>query len=110
MVANNPCQGLTIVVTVKNGDRFEGLLSGSNPQNGFSKITLKMVRKSHAAQGNGSAFLEAAFIGASPDHALNVDIKEITDVSIPEFATAQSTKAANGMPFPTITFNPISTA
>ncbi|RVX73050.1 hypothetical protein B0A52_02176 [Exophiala mesophila] len=88
--------GLTIVVTVKNGDRFEGLLSGSNPQNGFSKITLKMVRKSHAAQGNGSAFLEAAFIGASPDHALNVDIKEITDVSIPEFATAQSTKAANG--------------
>lgn len=97
-MTNNSCQGLTIIVTVKNGDRFEGLLSGSNPQNGFSKMTLKMVKKSHAAQANGPAFPEAAFVGASPDYALNVDMKEITDVSIPDFAPAQSTKAANGIP------------
>lgn len=92
---------MNVAITVKAGDRFEGLLSGStlNPTN--SKITLKMVRKLHAAAGegqtNGTAPREAALVGSGPEHALNLDVKDIADMVISEFAPLENSKLANGM-------------
>ncbi|KAI1630247.1 hypothetical protein EDD37DRAFT_96854 [Exophiala viscosa] len=91
--------GLTIVITVKSGDSYEGLLSGStfNPSN--SKVTLKMVRKLPAAVGgqtNGAASREAALIGSSPEHAMNFDVKDMADMYIAEFSLPENPKLANG--------------
>ncbi|EXJ82059.1 hypothetical protein A1O1_08128 [Capronia coronata CBS 617.96] len=93
--------GLSIAITVKSGDRFEGLLTGStlNPTN--SKITMKMVRKSHPAasgQTNGTGYREAALVGSSPEHAMNFDVKDIADLVIPEFSPPENFKLANGTP------------
>lgn len=88
-----------MVVTVKSGDSYEGLLSGStfNPSN--SRITLKMVRKlpsAIAGQTNGAASREAALIGSSPEHAMNFDVKDLADMFISEFSLPEHSRIANG--------------
>ncbi|EXJ77414.1 hypothetical protein A1O3_09640 [Capronia epimyces CBS 606.96] len=92
--------GLNIVVTVKSGERFEGLLAGStlNPAN--SKIALKMVRKLQPAAGgqvNGTATREAALVGSSPEHAMNFDVKDIADMLVSEFSPPENSKPVNGI-------------
>lgn len=94
-------QGLTVVLTLNSGDKFEGLLSGSMLSPSNSKIALKMVKKvqsASAGQTNGTAATrEAAFIGASPEHTMNFDVKDLTDMTIPEFSIPENSKLANGM-------------
>jgi len=92
-------QGLNVVITTKSGEKFEGLLSGSAFGQPSSRITLKMVRKSQSAAGgqvNGAASREATFVGSSPEYAMNFDLKDMIDMTIPEFVVPEATKLANG--------------
>ncbi|KIX08091.1 uncharacterized protein Z518_02746 [Rhinocladiella mackenziei CBS 650.93] len=93
--------GLNIIITVKSGERFEGILSGSTLNPTHSKITMKMVRKIQPAavgQVNGAAPREAALTGSSPEYAMNFDVKDMADMIISEFSLPENSKLANGTP------------
>jgi hypothetical protein len=94
-------KGLSIVMTAKSGEKFEGLLSGSTFSPSTSKVTLKMVRKlqpAAAGQVNGAAPREAALVGSSPEYAMNFDLSDMADMAIAEFSPPETSKLANGMP------------
>lgn len=59
---------------------------------------MKMTKKlaGDASSSNGIASREAALTGASPDHAMTFDFKDIADIHIPEFSIPQPTKMSNG--------------
>ena len=88
---------MDVVIVVKSGEKYEGLLCGSNVNNAPFKLSLKMVRKLQPAQVNGSGPREAALVGASPEHVMNFDWKDVADLSIPEFAAPEASKTANGL-------------
>ncbi|KAG9788861.1 hypothetical protein KCU88_g1672, partial [Aureobasidium melanogenum] len=91
--------GLNIIVVVKSGDKYEGLLSGSVLGPAGSKITLKMVKKTPATtagQANGAVAREATLVGSTSEHAMNFDLKDVTDLVIPEFSPPENTKLGNG--------------
>ena len=92
-------QGLTVIVTTKAGDLFEGLMAGSSLAAGSTRISLKMTKKLQQTDGgnaNGTVAREAALTGTSPEHTVTFDVREITDLQIPAFRMADSTKVANG--------------
>lgn len=93
---NSRLQGLNVVVTAKSGEKYEGLLSGSNLNAPSYKVTLKMVKKVQSAQVNGTTSREAAFAGTSPEHAMNFDLRDVSDFQISEFILTESSKLANG--------------
>jgi hypothetical protein len=58
-----------------------------------------MVKKVHsptAGDVNGVASREAAFVGSSPEYAMNFDLKDVVDLHIAEFALPQAPKMING--------------
>lgn len=89
-------QGLNVVVTAKSGEKYEGLLSGSDRNAPSYKVTLKMVKKVQSGQVNGATSREAAFAGTSPEHAMNFDLRDVADFQISEFIFTESSKLANG--------------
>lgn len=82
----------------KAGDKFEGIFAGSALTGTNTKITLKMTRKvqNSTNQMNGITAREAALVGTSPEHALTLDLKDMADLSIPEFSVPESSKYTNG--------------
>lgn len=87
------------MLTTKSGDKFEGIFAGlaGLPNNG--RITLKMTKRVHSSpvtQPNGTTSREAAFIGSSPDHTMSIELRDMADLTIPEFSLPQTTKQTNG--------------
>lgn len=88
-----------MVVTTKAGEVFEGLMAGSSVASGSTQISLKMTKKSQAAdsgQANGASSREAALVGSSPEHAVTFDVRDITDIHIPAFSLPEPPRMANG--------------
>lgn len=59
-----------------------------------------MTRKGQVGspgQVNGFTSREAALTGSSPDHAINFDLRDVVDISIPEFNLPEPVKMTNGI-------------
>lgn len=82
----------------KAGDKYEGVFAGF----AGSKISLKMTKKvinNPITQPNGSnssSSWEAAFTGSSPDFAMTFDLKDMADLTIPEFSLPETARQTNG--------------
>jgi hypothetical protein len=74
-------------------------MAGTSVVAGSTRISLKMARKwqqTDAGHGNGTAAREAALTGSSPEHPVAFDVRDISDLEIPEFTVPESTRMANG--------------
>jgi len=88
-----------MTVTSKSGEKFEGWFSGFASTANSTKLTLKMVKKlanTSSIHVNGATAREAAFIGSSPDYAMNFDLRDVAEIAIPEFSLPETTKLTNG--------------
>lgn len=88
-----------MIVTTKSGDKFEGIFAAYAGPPNASQITLKMTKKvpiSAITQPNGTGSWEAVFAGASPDHAVAFDLKDIADLTIPELSLPETARQTNG--------------
>lgn len=87
------------MLITKAGDKYEGVFAGYATSQNVQKITLKMTKKviaSPITQHNGISSTEAAFAGASPDHAMSFDLKDMADMTIPEFSLPEPSRQTNG--------------
>ncbi|KAK5937942.1 poly(A)-binding protein binding protein [Knufia obscura] len=91
--------GLQVVLTTNSGDKFEGVFAGFSGATNASKIALKMTKKvphTPITQPNGISSWEAAFAGSSPDHAMTFDLKDMADMTIPEYSLPELSRQTNG--------------
>lgn len=58
----------------------------------------KKVIANPIIQPNGISSAEAAFTGSSPDHSMSFDVKDMADMTIPEFSLPEISRQTNGMP------------
>ena len=56
----------------------------------------KKVITNPITQPNGISPWEAAFAGPSPDHAMTFDLKDMADMTIPEFSLPETSRQTNG--------------
>lgn len=95
-------QGLNVLLTTKASEKYEGILAGCLLTAGNAKISLKMTKKLQTGGANapvGFANREAALVGSSPDHAMNFELRDMADVSIPAFSVPEPPKLTNGSAF-----------
>lgn len=88
------------MLTTNSGDKFEGVFAGFSGATNASKIALKMTKKvphTPITQPNGISSWEAAFAGSSPDHAMTFDLKDMADMTIPEYSLPELSRQTNGM-------------
>ena len=91
-----------MVLTTKNGDKYEGVFAGFSSAPAATKIALQMTKKvlnAPITQPNGISSPEAAFAGSSPDHAISFDLKDMADMTIPEYSLPETSRQTNGMAF-----------
>ncbi|KPI44398.1 PAB1-binding protein 1 [Cyphellophora attinorum] len=88
--------GCSVLLTLKSGERFDGLFAGSSLQGAVTKITLKMTKKLPQTSQGTVANHEAAFTGSSPDYAMTFEMRDMADLQIRSFTAPQAAKAANG--------------
>ena len=89
-----------MVLTTKTGDKYGGVFAGYSGSPTAAKITLKMTKKvpnTPITQPNGVNSWEAAFTGSSPDYAMTFDLKDMADMTIPEYSLPEPTRQTNGM-------------
>ena len=93
-------QGVTVVLTTKAGDKFEGLFAGYTPTSDAPKAVLKMTKSVPSqpiTHSNGNSSQESAFIGTGDDHAMVFDLKDMADMTFPEYSIPEPARHANGM-------------
>lgn len=56
----------------------------------------KKVQTAPIIQPNGVGSWEAAFAGSSPDHAVTFELKDMVDMTIPEFSLPEVSRQVNG--------------
>lgn len=87
--------GLQVVFITKAGDKYEGVFAGFSG----SKMSLQMTKKvitNPITQPNGISSWEAAFTGSSPEFAMTFELKDMADLTIPEFSLPDVAKQTNG--------------
>ncbi|KAK2879392.1 hypothetical protein FQN49_000935, partial [Arthroderma sp. PD_2] len=93
--------GSNVTVTMKDGEKFTGIFSGSTLESNETILILKMARRSasdpESAQSNGVGHDEGKYVGSGPDHQLMVDAQDITSLDIPSLSTTGvAAKEQNG--------------
>lgn len=80
------------------GDRYEGVLAQATLENGDSKITLKMTKRTTSTdtRANGDTSLSSAFTGTGPDFSMSFAGKEVAEISLPSLNLPEPAKAQNG--------------
>lgn len=56
----------------------------------------KKVQTAPITHPNGVGSWEAAFAGSSPDHAMSFELKDMADMTIPEFSLPEASRQTNG--------------
>ena len=88
------------MLTTKSAEKYEGVFAGYSGSPGAFKVALKMTKKvpnTPITQPNGITSWEAAFAGSSPDHAMTFDLKDMADMTIPEYSLPEVSRQTNGM-------------
>lgn len=95
--ANAELQGLSASITVKNGDQYTGIVSGSVLEANETTVALKMVKRVNIEGGSqNGAESSSKYLGAAPHHSMVFDVKDIADISVDNVVAMESTKAQNG--------------
>ena len=59
-------------------------------------MTTKLQAGDAPAAANGLLAREAALVGSSPEYSMSFDMRDVTDIYIPEFSAPETTKQTNG--------------
>jgi hypothetical protein len=95
-------QGNDATLTLKNGEQFAGVFSGSSTDSSSKNVyTLKMVKRTRLAsqqQMNGNTELSDEYTGEGDDHIMYFDVQDTADLSVANVVTANAHAAQNGKP------------
>ncbi|EZF28158.1 hypothetical protein H101_08161, partial [Trichophyton interdigitale H6] len=94
--------GSNVSLTMKDGEKFTGIFSGSTLESNETILILKMARRptseSDSAQSNGVSQNEPSYVGSGSDHQLLIDVQDITCLDIQSLSTSGVVaKDQNGM-------------
>ncbi|KMQ45847.1 LsmAD domain [Trichophyton rubrum] len=88
----NRTQGSNVSLTMKDGEKFTGIFSGSTLESNETILILKMARRplseSDSAQSNGVSQNEPSYVGSGSDHQLLIDVQDITCLDIQSLSTS----------------------
>ncbi|KAF1849768.1 uncharacterized protein K460DRAFT_272116 [Cucurbitaria berberidis CBS 394.84] len=92
--------GLPGTITLKNGEKYSGVLSGTSLDPSELRYVFKMVKKllpaSHA-QTNGSGDVSDDYIGVGDYHVMSFDMSDVADFNVNNVVLDKSqTKGQNG--------------
>lgn len=93
-------QGTDATLTLKNGEQFSGIFSGSSLESPTRSVyILKMVKRIRLAshqQTNGNTELADEYIGDGEDHFMAFDVQETAELAVDSVDTANANAAQNG--------------
>ncbi len=77
-------QGRPATITVKNGDAFVGIFSGSSFETTETCWLLKMVKRNAAGSDRLTNGVDAGsgYVGSGPEHAMYFDLKDVVDLAV----------------------------
>lgn len=94
-------QGLPGNITLKNGEKYTGVLSGTSLDPTEMRYVFKMVKKVQAAgdtQANGTLELSDDYIGVGDNHVMSFDMSDVADFHVCNVILDKTqSKAQNGM-------------
>lgn len=83
-------QGLSVNITLNDGNSFEGIFSASNVETTESSLITKMTKRLSEPEidprHDQRHSLEAIYVGPSPDYTMTFNVKDIADVSVPNLS------------------------
>lgn len=81
-----PChQGLPATITLKNGERYSGVLSGTSLEPNEMRYVFKMVKKllpTGNAQTNGSGDVSDDYVGTGDYYVMSFDMSDVADFNV----------------------------
>ena len=87
-------------MTLKNGEQFTGVFSGSSLESSAKSVyILKMVKKTRLAshqQTNGNTEPLDEYIGEGEDHVMVFDTQDTADLEVANVVTANAHATQNG--------------
>lgn len=93
-------QGTDATLTLKNGEQFTGVFSGSSLESSAKSVyILKMVKKIRLAshqQVNGNTELPDEYVGEGEDHVMVFDTQDTADLAVANVVTAAAHATQNG--------------
>ncbi|ORX95503.1 hypothetical protein BCR34DRAFT_194889 [Clohesyomyces aquaticus] len=93
--------GLPCNITLKNGEKYTGVLSGTSLDPTEMRYVFKMVKRVQPAgdaQVNGASGLSDDYVGTGDFHVMSFDIGDVADLHTPNVVLDKSqTKAQNGV-------------
>ncbi|KAF1839213.1 hypothetical protein BDW02DRAFT_487487 [Decorospora gaudefroyi] len=92
--------GLPGIITLKNGDKYSGVLSGTSLDPSELRYVFKMVKKllpANNAQSNGSGEASDDYVGVGDYHVMSFDMSDVADFNVNNVVLDKSqTKGQNG--------------
>ncbi|KAF2471641.1 uncharacterized protein BDR25DRAFT_324831 [Lindgomyces ingoldianus] len=93
--------GLPSNITLKNGEKYTGVLSGTSLDPTEMRYVFKMVKRvqpANDAQVNGANEMSDDYVGTGDYHVMSFDIGDVADLHTPNVVLDKSqTKAQNGV-------------
>jgi hypothetical protein len=87
-------------ITLKNGDRYTGVLSGTSLDPTEMRYVFKMVKKIQAAGDmpvNGTVDVSEGYIGVGDNHVMAFDMSDVADFHVSNVVLNKSqSKGQNG--------------
>lgn len=94
-------QGLPGVITLKNGEKYSGVLSGTSLDPSELRYVFKMVKKLLPAanpQSNGVGDVSDDYVGVGDYHVMSFDMSDVADFNVNHVVLDKSqVKGQNGM-------------
>lgn len=92
--------GLPGIITLKNGEKYSGVLSGTSLDPSELRYVFKMVKKllpAAGAQTNGSSEVSDDYVGVGDYHVMSFDMSDVADFNVPNVVLDKSqAKGQNG--------------
>ena len=94
-------QGLPGIITLKNGDKYSGVLSGTSLDPSELRYVFKMVKKllpASNAQTNGASQSSDDYVGSGDYHVMSFDMSDVADFNVNNVVLDKSSaKGQNGI-------------
>jgi hypothetical protein len=94
-------QGLPGTITLKNGEKYSGVLSGTSLDPSELRYVFKMVKKlmpASNAQTNGTGDVSDDYVGAGDYHVMSFDMSDVADFNVNNVVLDKSSvKGQNGI-------------
>ncbi|EMD60139.1 hypothetical protein COCSADRAFT_40571 [Bipolaris sorokiniana ND90Pr] len=92
--------GLPGIITLKNGEKYSGVLSGTSLDPSELRYVFKMVKKlmpASNAQTNGTGSVSDDYVGAGDYHVMSFDMSDVADFNVNNVVLDKSSaKGQNG--------------